>query len=124
MQFTKHAIQNIPAKAASFGLTPAQMNAAIIDTVTNPAVRYESRRGGGFRHIKNDLVVLFDRDTVITFYKNIEETPLRADQTDADALAHAQKVNAQKTSQAARAQAKNARRDRDRALTAAQKGKK
>lgn len=112
MQFTAHALTKIG--------TDSDLHRRVFEAATNPAVRYESRmNGGGFRHIKDGIVAVVDRGAVITFYVDQVETPLRPDQTSVEAIAHARKVTA-----AAKAQAKNARRDRDRALTMAQKGKK
>ena len=123
MNITKHAEKWLTEKADSFGMTPAELNREVMLAATAPTVRYESRRnGGGMRHIRGSVAVIVDHDTVITFYRNVTETPLRPDQTDADALAHAAEVksNARKV----REQARNARRDRDRALTSSLKGKK
>jgi hypothetical protein len=115
MQFTQHALSKIGEDT--------DLHKAVFLAATEPTVRYESRRnGGGMRHVRGDVVAIVDRGAVITFYRNVVETPLRADQTDADALAHAAEVKAQ--SRKAREQARNARRDRDRALTTALKGRK
>lgn len=115
MQFTQHALSKIG--------TDADLHKAVFLAATEPSTTYASRRnGGGMRHVRGDVVAIVDRGAVITFYRNVVETPLRPDQTDADALAHAAEVksNARKI----REQARNARRDRDRALTASLKGKK
>jgi hypothetical protein len=111
---------NITAHAMSKIGNDTDLHSRVMAAALSPTVRYESRRnGGGFRHIRDGIVAVVDRGSLITFYVDRVETPLRPDQKDADALAHARKITA-----AARAQAKNARRDRDRALTMAQKGKK
>lgn len=114
MQFTQHALSKIG--------TDTDLHRAVFLAATAPTVRYESRRnGGGMRHVRGDVVAIVDRGAVITFYRNVDETPIRPDQmrdqsqAGIDARAHARKV---------REQAKAARRDRDRALTASLKGKK
>lgn len=125
MHFTKHALDNIG--------NDSDLHRRVFLAATQPDVIYPSRRhSGGSRHIGQGLAVVVEKDTVITFYTHKDETPLRADQTDADALAHAAareaEVKAVKaaaaSARAVREQKRNARRDRDRALTAAQKGKK
>lgn len=114
MQFTQHALSKIG--------TDADLHKAVFLAATEPTLTYESRRnGGGMRHVRGDVVAIVDRGAVITFYTHKDETPIRPDQmrdksqAGIDARAHARKV---------REQAKNARRDRDRALTASLKGKK
>lgn len=115
MQFTKHALAKIG--------TDTDLHKAVFLAATEPTLTYESRRnGGGMRHVRDDMVAVVDRGTVITFYRHKDETPLRDDQTDPDALRHAAEVKAQ--ARKAREQARNARRDRDRALTTALKGRK
>lgn len=94
----------------------------VMNAAHNPQIRYESRRNEGvaFRHIRDGIVaIVSDKGAVITFYVDQEETPLRPDQTDADAIRHAAKV-----ARAARDARKNARRAHDRAQTLAMKGKK
>jgi hypothetical protein len=116
---------NITAHASRKIGSDTALHTRVMLAATQPTVRYESRRnGGGFRHIRAGIVAVVDRGSLITFYVDQEETPLRPDQIDADALAHAAKVASEKVSRAVRDQKKNARRDRDRALTFAQKGKK
>lgn len=111
---TAHAIQKIDGDA--------DLRTRVMLAASQPKVRYESRRGQGtsYRCIRDGIVaVVGDSGRIITFYIDQDETPLREDQTDADALAH---DAARKISRAARDQKRNARRDRDRALTAAMKG--
>jgi hypothetical protein len=111
---------NITAHAARKIGSDVALHNRVMAAATAPTVRYESRRnGGGFRHIRDGIVAIVDRGSLITFYVDQVETPLRPDQTDRDAVAHAAKI-----ARAAREQKKNARRDADRALTFAQKGKK
>jgi hypothetical protein len=111
---TGHLIQKVGGDA--------DLMAKIMRAARDPQIRYESRRGNGesFRHIRDGIVaVVSTTGSVITFYVDQDETPLRPDQTDADAIRHAAKV-----ARAARDAKKNARRAHDRALTMAQKGKK
>ena len=117
---------NITAHAARKIGDDRDLHNRVMLAATQPSVSYESRRPDGFRNIRDGIVAVLSpkKDTVITFYVDRVETPLRPDQTDADALAHAAQVASQKVSRAVREQKKNARRDRDRALTFAQKGKK
>jgi hypothetical protein len=124
MQFTQHALAKIG--------TDADLHRAVFLAATDPQTRYESRRnGGGMRHVRGDVVAIVDRGAVITFYRNVEETALRPDQTDDDALAF-QARQARETldkgrresDRKIREQKRNVRRDRDRALTQALKGKK
>lgn len=111
MQFTTHAYNKI---AGNVDLAVKVMAAA-----NNPTVRYENgRHPGQFRHIRDGWVAVVAGDRVVTFYENVVETDVRADQTDADAQAYA----ARRANRAQRDQKRNARRDRDRALTSAMKG--
>jgi hypothetical protein len=116
-RLTAHAITKI--KQAE---DPEVLRQQVMLAAAQPKVRYESRKGAGvsFRHIRDGIVaVVSPAGLVITFYIDQEETPLRPDQTDADALRHAAKV-----ARAARDAKRNMRRDRDRAATFAMKGKK
>lgn len=81
---TRHA----SSKVESSGMTIAEiLEAANRPTVTYPNGRYP----GQVRHIRGDVVTTVDPSTqrVITFYRNVVETDLREDQTDADAKRYA-----------------------------------
>lgn len=68
--------------------------AAILASANHPTVTYENGRfPGQWRHVRDGLVATVDpeKQTIVTFYQNVVETPLRSDQTDAAALAYAQR---------------------------------
>lgn len=110
----------------------AALATAVLDAADNPAVSYgvtNQRNTSGKRqerHIRNGIVAVVDpvAQKVITFYADVVETDLRDDQTDEAAQTYAAKREAAKSDRATRDQKRNARRDRDRAFTFAQKGKK
>ena len=65
---------------------------AVLAGVARPQTTYPSRRVvGQYRYVTGEVVAVVDpaTRTVVTVYLNTVETPLRADQTDADAQAHA-----------------------------------
>lgn len=62
---------------------------SVLQAANHPTITYENRRfEGQRRHIRDDVVAVVDeaRSLVITVYRNVVETDLRADQTDSDAL--------------------------------------
>lgn len=75
-----HAQQQIRAKGWS--------EDEVLHAANNPSVTYANGRyEGQMRHIHNDIVAVVHPGSqkVITAYRNVEETDLRPDQTDADA---------------------------------------
>lgn len=110
MQFTTHAYNKINGDAS--------LAVKIMAAAKNPTVRYENGRfPGQFRHIRDGWVAVVAGDRVVTFYENVVETDVRADQTDADAQDYA----ARRAARATRDQKRAQRRERDRALTSAMK---
>jgi hypothetical protein len=71
---TRHAAE----QAKSKGFTAKQTWLAM----TDPDVTYPSRREGQVRRIRGNVVAIVDEaaNRCITFYENVVETPLRADQ--------------------------------------------
>lgn len=79
-RLSRHAAQQADAKG--FDLD------AIFRAANSPSVTYENGRfPGQWRHIRDGIVAVVDPATgvIITIYRNVVETALRADQTDADA---------------------------------------
>lgn len=69
----------------------------VLAAANAPSHTYENRRfPGQMRHIKDGLVAVVDpsRRQIVTVYKDQEETALRPDQKDSDALAYGRKKNA------------------------------
>lgn len=124
--------QFILSKHAENKVTTNDEYLAVLDAANNPSVTYgvtTQRNASGNRRerrIKGDIVTVVDPQsaTVITFYANVVETDIRPDQTDDAALEYAAKREAAKADRARRDAKRNARRDRDRSFTFAQKGKK
>lgn len=78
---THHVMKTASAKGFSL--------VAVLKAANDPSTAYPSRKvEGQMRHVRGDLVAVVDPASrkVITAYKNVEQTPLRPDQTDADAL--------------------------------------
>jgi len=121
-----HAYQKVAGDAA--------LATRVLDAAEYPSVSYgvSDKRNIGHnrqeRHIRDGIVAVVDAidGKVITFYADVVETDLRDDQTDAAALDYESQREARKrmAERATRDQKRNARRDRDRAFTFAQKGKK
>jgi hypothetical protein len=114
---TAHVIKKIAESE-----DPATVRTQVLLAASQPQVRYQSRRGEGvsYRHVRDGIVaVVGETGRVITFYIDQDETDLRPDQTDPDAQAY--DAARRKSDRAIREQKRNARRDRDRALTAAMK---
>ncbi|MER5754313.1 hypothetical protein [Streptomyces sp. NPDC002088] len=64
----------------------------VLLAANKPLHTYPSGRvPGQMRHVRGDLVAIVDPDAnrVVTVYKDVEETGLRQDQTDSDALRYA-----------------------------------
>lgn len=119
--FTHHALTKIGDDEV--------LHRALLKALHNPQVRYEAKRGQGvsFKHISDGMaVVVGENGKVITFFRHKDETPLRPDQTDEDAIRHAATVAREQAAQArAHRDAKRAeRKAKDRAATLAMKGKK
>jgi hypothetical protein len=75
-------------KVESSGFTVAE----ILDAANRPTLTYPNRKHPGqVRHIRGDVVTTVDpaSQKIITFYRNVVETDLREDQTDADAKRYA-----------------------------------
>lgn len=86
-RLTKHVAEQATRK----GFTIQQVCRAAADPQhTYPNRRFPSQR----RHVREGLVVVVDTATrtVVTLYVDQQITPLREDQTDADALKFARKV--------------------------------
>lgn len=89
MQFRlcQHATKQAEAK----GIHPD----AVLRAANHPSVTYDNRRHPNQRrHIRDGICAVVDpaAGKVVTFYLDRVETPLRADQIDPDALAHAARV--------------------------------
>lgn len=102
-----------------------ELATAVIRAAAQPTLTYESRRGEGpsRRHVRDGITAVVNPDTgkIITFYTHKDETPLREDQkNDPEAVASDIRRKAEKDRAAVLAR-KNARRERDRALTRQQK---
>lgn len=77
---SKHAAR----QAAEKGWTRTQ----VLQAANKPHITYDNGRyPGQKRHIRDDLVAVVHPESkqVLTVYKNVTETDLRPDQTDADA---------------------------------------
>ena len=110
--FTQHAYEKINGDV--------DLAIAVMAAANNPTVTYANGRfPGQVRRIRGNIVVITAGTRVVTFYANIVETDIRADQTDADALAYQARKD-----RAARDAKRAAKRERDRAFTAAQKSGK
>lgn len=74
MTLTRHARQQ--ARLKRFDLED------VYAAAERPTVTYAHTREGQHRHIRNGLVAVVDRadQRVITVYRDVEVTPLRADQ--------------------------------------------
>jgi hypothetical protein len=60
----------------------------VLEAANNPQHTYPSGRvHGQFRHVRGNIVAIVDpaANRVVTVYRDVEETDLRADQTDMDA---------------------------------------
>lgn len=121
---TQHAYEKVDGNA--------DLARRVLDAAERPTVSYavtdkrNQGRGRQERHIRDGIVAVVDvRDgKVITFHADVIETDVRPDQTDEAAQEYAAKREAAKADRAMRDQKRNARRDRDRAFTFSQKGKK
>lgn len=111
----------------------ADLAARVLAAAEQPSVSYgvtnqrNAGRGRQERHIRDGIVAVVDATAgkIITFYADVVETDLREDQTDIEATEYARKrAAAAAAERSTRDQKRNARRDRDRAFTFAQKGKK
>ena len=82
-RITHHARTQADAKGFSIGEVQA---AAMHPTITYANGRFPSQ----MRHIRGNVVAIVDvpKRMIVTVYSNVVETPLRPDQTDADALAY------------------------------------
>ena len=113
LTFTQHAYNKINGDA--------DLAVAVMGAANSPTVAYESNRHPGqWKHIRGEWCAVVDprAGKVITFFRNVVETDIRADQADdPDAVRfQAKRDRAQRDAKRA------ARRERDRALTSALKG--
>lgn len=115
MRLTRHAA--LTADAKGFG------QGKVLQAALYPQLTYPSRKVvGQVRHIRDGIVAIVDpaTGTVVTCYAHKVETPLRADQQDADAQAHAARVAKRQANDARKAR----KRDRDRQDRLDRKGRK
>ena len=84
-RMTRHAVEQAELKGFAVD--------EVLAAAENPSTRYANGRyAGQWRHIRGDLcVVVSDDGAIITLYRNVVETDLRADQTDRDARRYAAK---------------------------------
>ncbi len=79
-RLTRHAREQATSKGWS--------TAEVLRAANEPHHTYRSGRVyGQRRHVRGDIVTIIDpeRSCIVTVYRDVEETDLRADQTDMDA---------------------------------------
>lgn len=67
----------------------------VLLAANSPSVTYDNRRHlHQRRHIRDGICAVVDpaEGKVVTFYLDVEQTPLRPDQTDPDAVAYGNRV--------------------------------
>lgn len=81
---TAHAIKQAQEKGVEI--------AEVLSAANRPSITYANGRvPGQMRHVRGDLVTVVDpiSERVITLYRNVIETDVRADQKDEDAKRYA-----------------------------------